>query len=49
MTILLEPGVYVMHYQFDIQQFHILPTLYCCVLYLSQQTATSAPYTDRFL
>jgi hypothetical protein len=41
---LLKPTGYVMHHQFHIQQLYILPTLYLCVLYLSQQTATSAPY-----
>jgi hypothetical protein len=32
---LLKPTGYVMHHQFNIQQFYILPTLYLCVLYLS--------------
>jgi hypothetical protein len=33
---LLKPTGYVMHHQFNIQQFYILPTLYLFVLYLSQ-------------
>jgi hypothetical protein len=33
---LLKPTCYVMHHQFNIQQLYILPTLYLCVLYLSQ-------------
>ena len=33
---LLKPTRYVMHQQFDIQQLYALPTLYLCVLYLSE-------------
>ena len=33
---LLKPGGYVMHQQFNIQQLYALPTLYLCVLYLSE-------------
>ena len=33
---LLKPNDYVMHQQFNIQQLHALPTLYLCVLYLSE-------------
>ena len=33
---LLKPTGYVMHQQFDIQQLYFLPTLYLCVLYLSE-------------
>jgi len=33
---LLKPTGYVMHQQFNIQQLYALPTLYLCVLYLSQ-------------
>jgi hypothetical protein len=33
---LLEPTGYVMHQQFNIQQLYALPTLYLCVLYLSE-------------
>jgi len=32
----LKPTGYVMHQQFNIQQFYALPTLYLCVLYLSE-------------
>ena len=33
---LLKPTGYVMHQQFNIQQLWVLPTLYLCVLYLSE-------------
>ena len=33
---LLKPTGYVMHQQFTIQQLYVLPTLYLCVLYLSE-------------
>ena len=33
---LLKPTGYVMHQQFNIQQLYVLPTLYLCVLYLSE-------------
>ena len=33
---LLKPTGYVMHQQFNIQQLYVLPTLYSCVLYLSE-------------
>ena len=33
---LLKTSPYVMHQQFNIQQLHALPTLYLCVLYLSE-------------
>ena len=33
---LLNPAGYVMHQQFNIQQLYVLPTLYLCVLYLSE-------------
>jgi hypothetical protein len=32
----LKPNVYVLHQQFNIQQLYALPTLYLCVLYLSE-------------
>jgi len=35
-THLLKPTGYVMHQQFNIQQLYALPTLYLCVLYLSE-------------
>ena len=49
---LLKPTGYVMHQQFNIQQLYILPTLYLCVLYLSenkQRLVLLTAYTDRFL
>jgi len=42
----------VMHQQFNIQQLYALPTLYLCVLYLSenkQQLVPHTTYTDWFL
>ena len=33
---LLNPTGYVIHQQFNIQQLYVLPTLYLCVLYLSE-------------
>jgi len=33
---LLKPAGYVMHHQFNIQQLYALPTLYLCVMNLSQ-------------
>ena len=33
---LLKPTGYMMHQQFNIQQLYALPTLYLCVLYLSE-------------
>ena len=33
---LLKPTSHVMHQQINIQQLYVLPTLYLCVLYLSE-------------
>ena len=33
---LLKPSGHVMHQQFNIQQLYVLPTLYLCVSYLSE-------------
>jgi len=33
---LLRPTCYLMHQKFNIQQLYALPTLYLCVLYLSE-------------
>ena len=33
---LLKPTGYLMHQQFNIQQLYVLPTLYLCVLCLSE-------------
>jgi len=42
---LLKPTGHVMHHQFDIQQLYALPTLYLCVLYLSQNKQRLVPLT----
>ena len=43
---LLKPTCYVMHQQFNIQQLYALPTLYLCVLYLSQNKQFLVPLTS---
>ena len=40
---LLKPTGYVMHRQFNIQQLYALPTLYLCVLYLSENKQRLLP------
>jgi hypothetical protein len=42
---LLKPTGQVMHQQFNIQQLYALPTLYLCVLYLSQNKQRLVPLT----
>ena len=42
---LLKPTGHVMHQQFNIQQLYVLPTLYLCVLYLSQSKQRLVPLT----
>jgi len=42
---LLKPTCYVMHQQFNIQQLYALPTLYLCVLYLSENKQRLVPFT----
>ena len=42
---LLKPTDYVKHHQFNIQQLYILPTLYLCVLYLSENKQRLLPLT----
>ena len=42
---LLNPTAYVMHQQFNIQQLYVLPTLYLCVLYLSESKQRLVPLT----
>ena len=42
---LLKPTGYVMHQQFNIQQLYVLPTLYLCVLYLSENKQRRVPLT----
>ena len=42
---LLKPAGHVMHQQFNIQQLYSLPTLYLCVLYLSENKQRLVPLT----
>jgi len=42
----LKPTGYVMHHQFNIQQLYVLPTLYLCVLYLSENKQRLVPLTS---
>ena len=42
---LLKPTGHVMHQQFNIQQLYVLPTLYLCVLYLSENKWQLLPHT----
>ena len=42
---LLKPTGYVMHHQFNIQQLYVLPTLYLCTLYLSENKQRLVPLT----
>ena len=42
---LLKPTGYVMHQQFNIQQLYVLPTLYLCVVYLSENKQRLVPLT----
>jgi hypothetical protein len=42
---LLKPTGYVTHHQFTIQQLYALPTLYLCVLYLSENKLRLVPLT----
>jgi hypothetical protein len=44
---LLKPTGYVMHQQFNIQQLLALPTLYLCVLYLSENKQRLVPLTSK--
>ena len=39
----LKPTGHVMHQQFNIQQLYALPTLYLCVLYLSENKQRLVP------
>jgi hypothetical protein len=43
---LLKPTGYVMHQQFNIQLLYALPTLYLCVLYLSENNQRLVPLTS---
>ena len=40
---LLKPTGHVMHHQVNIQQLYALPTLYLCVLYLSENKQRLVP------
>jgi hypothetical protein len=42
---LLNPTCHVIHQQFNIQQLHALPTLYLCVLHLSENKQRLVPLT----
>ena len=42
---LLNLTGYVMQQQFNIQQLYVLPTLYLCVLYLSENKQRLVPLT----
>jgi hypothetical protein len=42
---LLKPIGYAMHHQVNIQQLYALPTLYLCVLYLSENKQRLVPLT----
>ena len=42
---LLNPTGHVMHQQFNIKQLYTLPTLYLCVLYLSENKQRLVPLT----
>ena len=42
---LLKPTGQVMHQQFNIQQLYVLPTLYLCVLYISENKQRLVPLT----
>ena len=42
---LLKPTGHVMRQQFNIQQLYVLPTLYLCVLYLSENKERLVPLT----
>ena len=42
---LLNPTGHVMYQRFNIQQLYVLPTLYLCVLYLSENKQRLVPLT----
>ena len=42
---LLKPTGHVVYQQFNIQQLYVLPTLYLCVLYLSENKQRLVPLT----
>ena len=44
---ILKPTGHVMHQQFNIQQLYVLPTLYLCVLYLSENKQRLLPLISQ--
>ena len=46
---LLNPTGHVMQQQFNIQQLYVLPTLYLCVLYLSEKKQRLVPLTAKLI
>ena len=42
---LLNPTGHVMHQQLNIQQLYVLPALYLCILYLSENKQRLVPLT----
>ena len=42
---LLKPTGHVVHHQFNIQQLYAVPTLYLCVLHLSENKQRLVPLT----
>ena len=46
---LLKPTGHVKHQQFNIQQLYVLPTLYLCVLYLSENKQRLVPLTHKLI
>ena len=40
-----KPTGHVMHQQFNLQELYVLPTLYLCVLYLSENKQRLVPLT----
>jgi hypothetical protein len=45
----LNPTGYVMHQQFNIQKLYALPTLYLCVLYLSENNQRLVPFKHKMI
>ena len=43
---LLKSTGHVMHQQFNVQQLYLLPTLYLCALYLSENKQRLVPLTS---
>ena len=37
------------HHQFNIQQLYVLPTMYLCVLYLSENKQRLVPLTNKLV